>query len=299
MNKPLVTGSRDEAPCPNCESALLGDWCHVCGQKRIVDDERRVSWLIRDFAAKVTSFDGKLVRSLLALIFQPGRLGAEWLAGRRVRWAAPIGLFLVINVLYFVAPPVTDFNLSLWDQLTEQAYSDWAVAQVERRFPGVAEWVESGGELKRPEGYSPFAAEFNQRAPNLSKVLLVFQVPLVAFMLCLLHWRRRIHFVDHFAVALHFWTFLLLALMAIKEISHFGSMLFIKAGWFNSESDAMFVWKLTLILGLSSHLIMVLRRAYQQPLPLAIVKMVPVAVACVLSHLSFRFLLFVITYFSL
>ena len=130
-------------------------------------------------------------------------LGAEWLAGRRARWTAPFSLFLVVNLLYFLSPSVTDFKLPLKDQLTSQSYSGWAVERVDARFPGTKELLttditgmseEEVAEL-RPKGLEDFADRYDSRSRDLSKSLLILHVPILAAALCILQRKKQVFFV--------------------------------------------------------------------------------------------------------
>ncbi len=72
------------ASCANCGTSLTGEYCHGCGQKRIDADWQSVPRFLRHFADELAHLDFKTVRSVAAL-FTPGKLPAEFLAGRRRR----------------------------------------------------------------------------------------------------------------------------------------------------------------------------------------------------------------------
>jgi hypothetical protein len=90
--------------CANCGVELTGRYCESCGQKRFVESDRRFGHLVRQLLASATDLDGRVWRSLLALLFKPGLLSREYIDGRRARWISPISLFLAVNVIYFLAP---------------------------------------------------------------------------------------------------------------------------------------------------------------------------------------------------
>lgn len=46
-------------------------------------------------------------------------------------------------------------------------------------------------------------------------MLVILHAPLFALALLALHWRRGRYFVDHLAVSLHFWAFLLFVVMVL------------------------------------------------------------------------------------
>src|SRR5687768_3823464 len=111
------TISSAEPACRNCGADMAGAWCHACGQKRVTAGERGLRHLLGEAFRQATDVDGKLLRSLRLLLFSPGMLSREYLDDRRARYASPITLFLIANVLYFFAPALTDFNLPFADQV--------------------------------------------------------------------------------------------------------------------------------------------------------------------------------------
>lgn len=247
---------------------------------------------------RVTSLEGKLPRSVLALAFLPGKLGAEWLAGRRARWSSPFSLFLVVNLLYFLSPPVTDFHLPLKDQMTGQGYSTWALERVEDRVPGIKAWLgarESGAVEELPAGFRTFEKDYNDRSKDLSRSLLILHVPFLAVALLVMHRRRRVYFVDHFVNALHYWTFLLLSLMVFPRLSSLVNAGLFRLGWIDSVKAGEGSWKLTLVAIHILYLTVLLRRAYGQGWPLSLSKAIPAFVVCALTHFLYRALLFAIT----
>ncbi|MEL6430416.1 MAG: DUF3667 domain-containing protein [Planctomycetota bacterium] len=279
--------------CANCGAALVGPWCHACGQRVVRDDERRFGALLREFLGRLTSFEAKLPRSVLTLVFRPGRLGVEWIRGSRVRWTTPIGLFLVVNLLYFLNPPVTDFHLPLRDQLKSGGYGAWAQARVEERAPGTRAWVE--GSAPVPDGLAAFEDRYDGKSRALSKTLLVLHVPPFALALLLLHRRRRLFYVDHLVHALHFWTFLLLALMAVPALSIAVNRGLLGAGWIERLDAGEALWKLGLIALLVAYLVALVRRAYDEPWRLALPKAALAFLAAALIHFAYRALLFEVT----
>jgi hypothetical protein len=187
----------DPGTCGNCGAGLHGRWCAQCGQEALEEGDRRLSALVGQFVQELLRIDGKLPRSLGALLFRPGLLSRRYLAGQRIRYVSPVGLFLLVNLVYFVAAPLTDFNLSLDEQLHFQPYSRWVQPVVEER-------VEARGiELRA------YAAEYDRLAGRLARSLIIVHLPLLALVLMLLFRGRRTWYAEHFVVACHLFTFLL------------------------------------------------------------------------------------------
>jgi hypothetical protein len=215
--------------CRNCGTAMAGAWCHACGQKRIDAGERGLGHLLGEAFRQVTELDGKLLRSLRLLLFSPGRLSREYLDDRRARYATPISLFLLANVLYFFAPALTDFNLPFADQVpgpmalqslddantlspgqraglarsAGQNHSRWTAPLVTRKVAARVV-VEPGYDLRA------LARDYDAEAGLVGKVLMVVHVPILALALALVFVRQRRYFAEHLVVALHLFTFVLL-----------------------------------------------------------------------------------------
>jgi hypothetical protein len=190
------------AACPNCGATLLGRYCHECGQKQIEPAERRFTWFVAQLLREVALVDSRLARSLARLLFRPGTLDRDWLAARRKRNAAPLTLFLLANLIYFFYPPLTDLNLTVYEQFGQPLYGHLAENLVRARATA------------RGVGVDAYAPTYLQQATSLAKTMVILHVPLLAGVLALLFMRRRIFYVDHIAVALHFWAFLLFHAMA-------------------------------------------------------------------------------------
>jgi hypothetical protein len=96
--------------CVNC-GAIAGDaYCPACGQETDV----RLPTLrqfMRDATGSLVAIDGRLWRTLRALITQPGFLTREYFRGRRRYYVRPARLYLVTSlilfaVLRFTAEPI-------------------------------------------------------------------------------------------------------------------------------------------------------------------------------------------------
>lgn len=83
--------------CQNCGTALKGAYCHDCGQSGHV--HRTIGHILEEFAHGVLHVDGKLWRTIPQLIFNPGRLTREYTHGKRVRYIAPLALYLFMVFL--------------------------------------------------------------------------------------------------------------------------------------------------------------------------------------------------------
>ena len=193
--------------CANCGTALAGEWCHACGQRRLRDRDRRLPQLLGEFLSTATDLDSRFWRSLRALLFQPGLIASDHIAGRRQRWMAPVSLFLLANVLYFVSPALTDFNLPLHSQL-QQPHALWTESLVTERV------AERAG---TQPGYAlaDYAREYDAATADVGKLQIIVHVPFLALALLVLFRSRRWYFAEHFVVALTLFTFLLMVVQLV------------------------------------------------------------------------------------
>lgn len=91
-----------DAHCRNCGSPLYGEHCYACGQptKGLV---RHFSSILGDVADTIFNIDGRLLRTLPALLLKPGFLTREYLEGHRVRYVSPVRLFVFLCIATFFA----------------------------------------------------------------------------------------------------------------------------------------------------------------------------------------------------
>ncbi len=87
--------------CGNCETALLGPFCHMCGQA-VRSPVREFFSFIFDSAGEFMRPDGKFFRSLAALYFRPGMLTTRYLDGQRVNFIKPVKLYFSLSVVLFL-----------------------------------------------------------------------------------------------------------------------------------------------------------------------------------------------------
>jgi len=94
--------------CENCQASLQGGFCHLCGQNAH-SPLRHTGHALEEVFESFWHLDGRVFRTLRELL-SPGRLANAYLAGHRVRYLAPLRLFVILSVLtFFVAQYVVHF----------------------------------------------------------------------------------------------------------------------------------------------------------------------------------------------
>jgi len=100
--RPVETESHDTPKCQNCGTHLAGRYCPECGQ-RDYDFNRSFGEIAAELAESFWNFDTKLFRGVFDLLFRPGFLTIEFLAGRRARQVPPLRFYLFVSILFFLA----------------------------------------------------------------------------------------------------------------------------------------------------------------------------------------------------
>jgi len=95
----LRRGRTNETECLNCGAALVGPYCHACGQHAHV--RRTLRAFGQDFLTGALNFEGKIFKTLPLLAWRPGDLTRRYIDGERARFVSPLGLFLFSVFLLF------------------------------------------------------------------------------------------------------------------------------------------------------------------------------------------------------
>ena len=92
---------RAEKTCLNCNAALYGRYCHVCGQENL-EPKETVWHLVQHFFNDITHFDGKFFSTVKYLLRKPGFLSHEYMAGRRMSYLNPIRMYVFTSAIFFL-----------------------------------------------------------------------------------------------------------------------------------------------------------------------------------------------------
>jgi hypothetical protein len=115
------------------------NFCSICGQKKIL---KTLSFkeLTSDLFSNIFSLDSKFFRTFGRLIFRPGNLTKEYVAGRRQLYYTPIRLFLfwltiAFVLLNFVLSDVHQLSNKLDKEIYIETYKDSFRVQLNSVFP--------------------------------------------------------------------------------------------------------------------------------------------------------------------
>jgi hypothetical protein len=86
--------------CHNCESPVQGNYCSHCGQETRLHMPSFMEFA-HEFVGHYVALEGRLWGTFTRLLFRPGALTNEYLAGRRRRYVEPLRLYLTLSILFF------------------------------------------------------------------------------------------------------------------------------------------------------------------------------------------------------
>ncbi len=92
---------RHENDCLNCGTILEGKFCHSCGQENLHIKES-FGHMMNHAISDYFHFDHQFFHTLKPLLFKPGTLTNEYLAGRRAQYLHPVKMYIFISVVYFL-----------------------------------------------------------------------------------------------------------------------------------------------------------------------------------------------------
>lgn len=148
-----------------------------------------VGALLREAVREVTDVDSKLLATLRALVFAPGKVTLDYLDGKRERYVTPVKLYLMVSAVFFflawkvyMTPEVLVAQMKSTPQFASITKAS-AEAQ-SRLLPQLIDTSAEWNAWLRFSGVLVFAA--------IMKLLLV---------------RRRQLYVQHLIFALHYYAF--------------------------------------------------------------------------------------------
>jgi hypothetical protein len=221
------------ANCPNCGAAVSYHYCAVCGQETALHVPSAGEFL-HEFIGHYVALEGKLWQTLNLLVFKPGKLTADYLAGRRARYVAPLRLYLTLSLLFFALFKFANVELIHFDQPTAEEQ------RTATRFdPGNTRvhlfGYESDALTAKMQRYQRMDGAGKSRIIadafyNYSPYALFALMPLFAGWLKLLYAGSRRRYGEHLLFALHSNAFAFLMLMIIAVVP-WGPVKFLLGLW--------------------------------------------------------------------
>lgn len=220
--EPKVTAPSLHQPavqsCPECKTPLAGKYCHECGEKPPGSHDLSLKYFIGHGIHELTHLDSTIFRTLKTLIFAPGVLTADYLAGRKRRYVPPLRLFLVIFAISFflyTRPGVALYDIRFLTTATTQGKG------LDKKLEHTAEKQHITKE-----------ALYEKLNEHWQHDLTLFQLGDVFFFAVFLAIvNRRRYFVEHLIFSLHTLSFAFL----------YGCAMWLYYAWFGFKQDLVLV----------------------------------------------------------
>lgn len=218
------------AACRNCGHGPLNTalrFCPACGQ-----ETRLQAPTLREFAQQFGgayfSTEGALWRTLWLLLFKPGELTRQYLAGRRKHYVLPLRLYLTLSLVTLLlvraagGAGVVQVNGDVSEMRTEKgnlsiglAGGSFGLRKGVFFCEGAPRWLCERARRRIDIDPSAMAAEVeivkDRFMSNLGTSMFVL-LPGFALWLKLVYFNRRMRYTEHLVFALHIHAFWFVAL---------------------------------------------------------------------------------------
>ena len=215
--------------CLNCGEVFTAPrptFCPACGQESNVKPPTMMEFA-QQFGGGFLALEGTLWRTLKRLLFQPGELTREYLAGRRRRYILPLRMYLTISLATLLlirlataedpaasraaaqATPVQQqFDIALGDGEAGlkdgvfycTGFPQWLCDRLQRRID-----VD-------PKTFEREIASMQERFVGKLGTAMFILLPLYAMWLRVVYLNRHLRYTEHLVFALHVHAFWFLAM---------------------------------------------------------------------------------------
>jgi len=222
---------RKDNTCLNCGSVVQIRYCSQCGQENIEPHESFGS-IVSHFIQDLLHFDGKFFVTIKLLFKKPGFLSEQYSRGKRTDYFHPIRMYLFTSALFFLiffaffTPKqgegiVVDIERNTDTTVVNAEKIHPTPKQEDGIFKGMSDKVNKLYSEDDPRGKQLLWTVLDSFFHKLPYLLFV-SLPLYAFYLKLLYFRKReFYYSDHAVFLIHLYVFsfiLLLVLMGVTKL---------------------------------------------------------------------------------
>jgi len=190
-------------PCTNCGNEQVDVYCARCGEKQPGHHDLTVGHFAHEVVHEMVHLDSKLFQTLRELVFRPGFLTAEYFAGRKKRYIAPLRLFLTLFAIQFLAFTAVKstalYSVAAFRRFDQGGKFTQLIERKAKKHQMTVEQLEE---------------RIDQRWHKTMSLLQLVNLLGIALVLKMLYWRR--HLVEHLVFSAHFLSFAYLASLLIS-----------------------------------------------------------------------------------
>jgi hypothetical protein len=233
--------------CERCRNASEEHCCVCCGKELDRPRDLSAKHFLTEAVVAATDVDSALIASFRSLLTKPGELTVQYLGGDRSRFMAPFRLFLLCNLIYFVAAAQLDIGVltvPLRVQTGQMPYAGVSRGMVNEHLHMEAPAMTLEAGAARDSIKNIFAAKYDGATAGIGKVIVALLIPFYAILFQLLYAGQRRFFAEHLILATHLTAFLLVAIPALGVVASVTHRAFPASGdhelWFSAFFTATF-----------------------------------------------------------
>lgn len=182
--------------CTNCGVEAADVFCARCGEKQPDHHDYKLTHVAGHAFHELVHLDSKLFITLRHLVARPGFLTAEYFAGRKTRYIAPLRLYLTLFFLSFVIS-------TAYKPLSIYSASNMARLDKKGAVGGLMDKVAKKKNLTREQ----VAEKIEQKWHAAVSSLQLLNVILIAGILALAFLRTTHYYAEHLVFTMHFLSF--------------------------------------------------------------------------------------------
>jgi hypothetical protein len=250
----MTSESNKPTHCPNCGQPLAAKdrYCRNCGQST---RDLRVPFkhLLFEALEGIFHIDNNFIQTAGALLFKPGFLTNEYIAGRRKKYVPPVRLYIFISFVFFLLLALNPGkylagNKEEPGQTEQQNFFDSDLFHIS--FNNISSDKLKGlnntqiDSVLAANNISPSflnkymarrlsymatsgKAEFKHQTQKGLSYMMFILMPVLAALLYLFNRKKAKYYIDCLIFSVHFHSFIFLILVIYIIISWFASSLFI------------------------------------------------------------------------
>lgn len=136
-----------KAHCLNCGADIHDAFCPHCGQSTATHVPSLFEFF-HEFIGHHIALEGKLIATMWRLILLPGRLTADFIAGKRIRYIQPLRLYLTLSVIFFALLQFVsqDTGKQISNKMSEAKRSD-LIQKAKQAGPQVLQAAKASGDI--------------------------------------------------------------------------------------------------------------------------------------------------------
>lgn len=101
INAEQAATTENNQRCLNCDTPLMGKYCSNCGQ-RDLPARQDLGDLFINFISSFYSFESKFFKTFQYLLFKPGKIVADYNAGKRESFYHPARMYVFLSFIFFL-----------------------------------------------------------------------------------------------------------------------------------------------------------------------------------------------------